>query len=88
METIVSFALWNQVQQQVRDVDGQLENEQRAKHDGNVDPGPSPRRKGPRIEQRPSDDHDALVRSVYSIADLPMRLQDALAEQLAEVPAP
>lgn len=35
-----------------------------------------------------SDDHDALVRSVYSIADLPRRLQDALAEQLDEVPAP
>ena len=48
------------MQQQVGDVDGQLEDEQRAKHDGNVDPRAPSRRKRPRIEQRPSDNHDAL----------------------------
>jgi hypothetical protein len=35
-----------------------------------------------------SDEHDALVRRVHSIADLPRRLQEPLGEQLGEVPAP
>jgi hypothetical protein len=43
---------------------------------------------GAAVDVYRSDDHGALVRSVYSIADLPRRLQEPLAEQLDEVPAP
>ena len=43
---------------------------------------------GAAVDVYRTDEHGALVRRVHSIADLPRRLQEALGEQLVEVPAP
>ena len=43
---------------------------------------------GAAVDVYRTDEHDALVRRVHSIADLPRRLQEALGEQLVEVPVP
>ena len=43
---------------------------------------------GAAVDVYRSDEHDALIRRVHSIADLPRRLQEPLGEQLSEVPAP
>jgi Flp pilus assembly CpaF family ATPase len=43
---------------------------------------------GAAVDVYRGDEHDALIRHVHSIADLPRRLQEPLAEHLAEVPAP
>ena len=43
---------------------------------------------GAAVDVYRSDEHDALLRSVHSITDLPRRLQEPLGEQLSEVPQP
>ena len=43
---------------------------------------------GAAIDVYRCDEHDALVRSVSSLADLPRRVQEPLAAHLTEVPAP
>ena len=43
---------------------------------------------GAAVDVYRTDEHGAVVRCVYSIADLPRRIQEPLAEHISEVPAP
>ena len=43
---------------------------------------------GAAVDVYRSDEHEAMVRCVYSLADLPRRVQEALGEHISEVPAP